>query len=933
MPRFGISIGDRLGWVSLVAGVCAAIAVADLVGWICDVTLLRSVLPGAVEMKANTGIGMVCCGTALSIAARPGARSLRRVAQGLGIFAALVAVCTLAEYLFSWNLGIDEWLVRDSVDAYNLFRGRMSPITAVTLAAIGLALALLPYPRFHSAAQWAGVGGITIGGSSLLAYAWNATEIVTDHWLPPVALNTAACFALLGGGILLLPKLSNTASPRDTAQLTAVESKILVGFAAAMALLVVGCTYTYETSVEFTRSIEWLAQTQEARASLASLYGSVAGAEVALRDYVRTDEPLHGSDYDRLVGDVRAQLLDLRRLTANNPAQRENFAALNALVAARLQSMTAVHRAYQDFGREAARAVIELGRETNSTRDVGALTDRMGMVAERQLSERQTAANHARYTTLFSLLGTLTLAAGLFTALFRGVHREMMARRDAETALRASDHYNSSIIDSSPDCLGVLSLDGRLKQMTAQGRKLMQVDDFSTIENIDWVKIWKGADRKAAAAAFEAARRGKDGRFQGYCPTLKGEPKWWDVIVMPVLDADGHPERILAVARDISDVKRAETELREANRFLDSLIENLPVMVAVKDAATLKYVRLNRAAEVLMGYPREALLGKTPADLMPAPDAEVAMAHDREALAQGKLIEIREQHVQTDHNGTRILHVMKMPLADGDGNVRFLLAISVDITERKLAEQAIHELNSALHAKAEQLTTTNRELESFSYSVSHDLRAPLRAIDGFALMLEEDHAPHLDAEARRYLSVIRDNSRRMGELIDDLLSFSRLGRLPVAAQEIDIESLVHEVVDEALTVPMDPVPRVAIGRLPRARGDRALLRQVWTNLISNAIKYSSKTAQPRIEVTGERSAAENWYSVSDNGVGFNMQYADKLFGVFQRLHHAGEFSGTGVGLAIVHRVVTRHGGRVWAEGRVDEGAVFSFTLPEVNHNG
>jgi light-regulated signal transduction histidine kinase (bacteriophytochrome) len=172
----------------------------------------------------------------------------------------------------------------------------------------------------------------------------------------------------------------------------------------------------------------------------------------------------------------------------------------------------------------------------------------------------------------------------------------------------------------------------------------------------------------------------------------------------------------------------------------------------------------------------------------------------------------------------------------------------------------------------------------------------------------------------------------MGELIDDLLSFSRLGRLPVATQEIDIESLVHEVVDEALTVPLDPVPRIDIGRLPPARGDRALLRQVWTNLISNAIKYSSKNAKPRIEVTGERSVAENWYSVSDNGVGFNMQYADKLFGVFQRLHHSSEFSGTGVGLAIVHRVVTRHGGRVWAEARVDEGAVFSFTLPEVNLN-
>jgi PAS domain S-box-containing protein len=933
MPRLGFSLGDRLGWVRLAAGVCVAIALTDLVGWISDATLLRTILPGSVEMKANTALALVFCGTTLGLNTRADGPALHRMAQGLGVLGALLGFATWLEYVFDWNLGIDELLVRDSLNAYNVFRGRMSPISATTIVTIGLALTALPTGRLRDLAKWGGVCGVTVGLIGLLGYAWDATEIVTDHWLPPVAVNTATCFALLGAGILLFPKSSGTRRASKSTDLTPVEGRILVGFAMAMGLLVVGSTYTYKASVEFTQSIEWLAQTQQIRASLAALYGSVAGSEVALRDYVRTGEPLHDTDYSRLVGDVQAQLSELRRLTADNPAQQRNFIALDDVIAARLGTMAAAQRAYKNFGREAARAVIALGRDTNATRDVGALTDRMGLVAQRLVRERETATKHARAATLFSLLATLTVAAGLFTALFRGIHREMMARRDAETALRASDQYNRSIVDSSPDCLGVLGLDGRLKQMTAQGRRLMQVDDFSSIEGIDWLKVWKGADREAAATAFEAARNGNDGRFQGYCPTLKGEPKWWDVIIMPVLDAAGHPERLLAVARDISDVKRAETELREANRFLDSLIEHLPLMVAVKDAVTLKYVRLNRAAEQLMGYPREAMIGKSADELMSPGQAKVVIAHDRETLALGKLVEIREQHIQTDSNGARILHVMKMPLTDGDGKAQFLLGISVDITERKLAEQAIQELNSALHAKAEQLTTTNRELESFSYSVSHDLRAPLRAIDGFALMLEEDYAPNLDAEARRYLSVIRDNSKRMGELIDDLLSFSRLGRLPVATQEIDIESLVHEVIDEALTVPLDPMPHIDVGRLPHARGDRALLRQVWANLISNAIKYSSKNATPRIEVTGERSAAENWYSVSDNGVGFNMQYADKLFGVFQRLHHADEFGGTGVGLAIVHRVVTRHGGRVWAEGRVDEGAVFSFTLPEVTDNG
>ncbi len=309
-------------------------------------------------------------------------------------------------------------------------------------------------------------------------------------------------------------------------------------------------------------------------------------------------------------------------------------------------------------------------------------------------------------------------------------------------------------------------------------------------------------------------------------------------------------------------------------------------------------------------------------------------------MAAGRVVDIAEESIHTRLLGTRTLHTMKMPIYDAAGQPQFLLGISVDITERKRAERAIRELNGELHDKAAQLEASNRELESFSYSVSHDLRAPLRAIDGFALMLEEDCRERLDPDGRRYLGVIRENSRRMGGLIDDLLAFSRLGRQPVGDREVSMGSLVREVVAEALDAdsqgqadPSTCVPRIEIGPLPPVRGDHGLLRQVWANLISNAIKYSSKTARPCIEVAGRESGAENHYSVRDNGVGFNMEYVEKLFGVFQRLHRADEFRGTGVCLAIVHRVVTRHGGRVWAEGKVDNGAMFSFALPRGERNG
>jgi PAS domain S-box-containing protein len=436
-----------------------------------------------------------------------------------------------------------------------------------------------------------------------------------------------------------------------------------------------------------------------------------------------------------------------------------------------------------------------------------------------------------------------------------------------------------------------------------------------------------------------SARAGNSARFEGYSTTRGGDPHWWDIIVIPMRAAVGQPERLIAVARDITEVKRTATRLIAANRFLDSMIENLPMIVVVKDAATLQFVRVNKSFETLNGISKSEVIGKDAHDLYSPAEADYMDLKDREALSRSTPLEIPRQTVDTALAGLRTFYTMKMPIFDADGKPQYLLGISVDITERDLAENAIRELNVALEGKAGQLESTNRELESFSYSVSHDLRAPLRAIDGFAEMIEEDYRDKLDDEGRRYLSVIRHNSRRMGLLIDDLLEFSRLGRLPVTTDEVNVDSLVREVVQDVLATEQSHAngdtapPSIEIGPLPPVVGDRGLLRQVWVNLISNAVKYSSKNRNPMISVTGCKLDAENHYSVRDNGVGFNMEYAEKLFGVFQRLHRNDEFSGTGVGLAIVQRVVTRHGGRVWAVGKVNDGAEFSFALPTEQHHG
>ncbi|HEV3008150.1 MAG TPA: ATP-binding protein [Burkholderiales bacterium] len=234
------------------------------------------------------------------------------------------------------------------------------------------------------------------------------------------------------------------------------------------------------------------------------------------------------------------------------------------------------------------------------------------------------------------------------------------------------------------------------------------------------------------------------------------------------------------------------------------------------------------------------------------------------------------------------------------------------------------ELETRVRARTVELQMTNKELEAFSYSVSHDLRAPLRAVDGYARMLEEDYGQTLDAEGQRLLRVVREASHRMGRLIDDLLAFSKLGRQQPARRRVDMGALAAEVVAELRG---ESKAAIEIAPLPAAEADPAMLKQVLTNLIGNALKYSGKREHPAVEIAGKVEGEEAVYWVRDNGAGFDMRYAEKLFGVFQRLHRQDEFPGTGVGLAIVQRVITRHGGRVWAEGKPGEGACFYFSLP------
>jgi PAS domain S-box-containing protein len=367
--------------------------------------------------------------------------------------------------------------------------------------------------------------------------------------------------------------------------------------------------------------------------------------------------------------------------------------------------------------------------------------------------------------------------------------------------------------------------------------------------------------------------------------------------------------KLYCVARDITERKKAEDEIIKANKRFSSIFTFSPIAISITSIQDGLFLYVNEAFCKTTGYKRDDLIGKKSVDvnIIGSEAREKSIAQILIPGGQGKDIE----GALKKPNGDILEVLYRVEKIEIDDEQCFASAL-VDITERKQAEAAIQ--------------TVNKELESFSYSVSHDLRAPLRAIHGYSNLLKAGYETKLDAEGNRLMNNIVNNSKKMGQLIDDLLAFSRIGRHELVKMNISMNSMVTNICNELKNEHPNRNIQFQIKPLLTAQADNSSLKQVWLNLISNAIKYSRHKEKSIIEISSKIKDDEIVYHIKDNGAGFDMRYADKLFGVFQRLHSDHEFEGTGVGLAIVQRIIFKHGGKVWAQGEVNHGATFYFTL-------
>ncbi len=499
----------------------------------------------------------------------------------------------------------------------------------------------------------------------------------------------------------------------------------------------------------------------------------------------------------------------------------------------------------------------------------------------------------------------------------------------AEANLRDSENRIKDIAEAASDYFWELDENFRFSFVSARDDAVPGYTPDALVGRTRWDVVGVDPDQdemwRDHRATMEAHEPFRDFQYEYTDP--QGQTHYWSVSGNPVFDGDGNFKGYRGAATLITERMRAQAALRESEEKLRTIIDNSPTKIHIKDLDG-RYLLINRQSEVLFGVTDAEARGKVSHDIFPKGVADSFKGHDQRVIDTRQTME--EEEEWPFEGGIRTYLTVKFPILGASGDVVAVGAIGTDITERKKAEAEVRHLNTTLEERVARRTAdleaANKELEAFSYSVSHDLRGPLRTVDGFSRILLEEYSDKLDDQARGYLGRVRAGSQKMGQLIDAILMLSRLTRNELNCIKFDISGVVNAIVTDLKEANSGRDLTFEVSPGVTAVGDEELLRVALENLLGNAVKYTGKKMSAKIEFGATNGDGRVVYYVRDNGAGFDMAYAHKLFAPFQRVHGPKEFEGNGIGLATVKRIINRHSGNVWAEAEVENGATFYFTL-------
>ena len=886
----------------LVSALAFMVGTAVLIGWFGDLEVLKRGGDGLVAMNPTTAVLFLFAALSLWLQAEVvrDVAAPTAAARSWARFAALVIVVVglsrLSAYLFDSDIGIDRWLFADRLAVLGATPNRVAPNTAFNFVGLGLALLLLDWTTRGNRrpAEPLAIIVALVSLLALIGYAYGVRQLYGVGSYIPMALPTAGLFFMFALAVL---------SARPASGLMAVFTRASAGGMTARRLL--------PAMVCSMFVLGWLRLEGERQGLYGAEFG-VAMYTVAIIAILCTLVWWSAVSLDR--SEARRRQVE---------QERERFFAVTPdllCIAGFDGYFKSINPAWEVLlgyshdellGRPFAEFVHPDDRAETAAR-MGVLTDGTPVVAfENRYCRRDGDYRWFSWNAIPVVGEQLVYATA----------RDITAQKADQERLRQSEEHVRSIIDTAHDAFVAIDADGLVCSWNARAES-----------TFGWPRAEALGQRLSELIIPRQYRDAHEAGIRRFLETGNG-PVLNRSIELSALDRAGRefpieltiwPVRagtgysFNAFARDITARRQAE----EVQAKMAAIVEFSDDAIISKTLQGI-ITTWNPGAERLFGFSAAEAIGQSMAMLIP-PERDGEEARILDQVSRGEVLHFESVRM---HKDGRRIHVAASisPIRDSAGAIVGASKVARDITERRRAEDSILALNAELGANAAQLQQANRELEAFSYTISHDLRAPLRHIDGYARMLQED-AAQLDPESRRYLDAISTSARTMGMLIDDLLAFSRLGRKPVERVRIDMIQLARRAMREAGTEASES--SIVVGELPEAHGDPVLLKQVWVNLLSNAVKYSApRGAAARIEVSGERDGDVIRYRVRDNGVGFDMRYADKLFGVFQRLHSQDEFEGTGVGLAIVQRIVARHGGRVWAESQPGQGATFTIELP------